>query len=718
MRVVARALDAGRPRFAAWLRARLPRRFRAEETGLIPLPRIPPLHQFLALSALVLLATGAAEAWALGREIESQIVTQTAQSVAEEARRDTRQQVTAADLERPFTGERYQAFADFLRSRVLSDRVHRVKLWNARGQIVYSDDPAVVGRTFDNAEVARVVRDGVIVMELDRIESENVGEQRYGRLVEIYVPLVPRDSERVLGAYEVYLNYEPIAAQVGRAQRAIWVATVGALAALWLGLFGIFLAASRAVRRAEAERQRAAYRDEQVRRDPLTGLANRVFLEERLAGELSTASTEHPVAVLLADLDNLKEINDQLGHEVGDALLRQVAARFLGEVRRIDSVARVGGDEFVVLLPGADIAGATAVAQKLLRALAGPFTIEGVEVTSGASIGVAVSTEAQDAAALLRRADAASYVAQRLGGDTYALYEPRGDAAADEPIRLASELREAITTGELRLEYQPIVRLATGELVGVEALVRWQHPRLGMLLPAEFVPLAERAGLIRALTAWVVGAVSRDMERLRFGSVSVCVNISLRDVFDADLRSRVAALCAREGHRLTLELSERSVVTLERRLLDALGRLRAAGARLAIDDFGAGTWSLAHLRSLPVDVLKIDGSLTGQITTQPEVKALVQAIVGIARSRGQDVVGLASLSWTPEHLGPKCPRRRSTCQGHDPRTPRSSAPTPSVCCARRARPPWRCRASWASRPTRCASGRSELTSMPAGAPTA
>ncbi len=381
----------------------------------------------------------------------------------------------------------------------------------------------------------------------------------------------------------------------------------------------------------------------QAHHDPLTGLPNRALFGDRLAQALRAAERQHnaPVALLLLDLNRFKEVNDTLGHDAGDALLCAMGARLQSMVRAVDTVARLGGDEFALLLPATGEDGAVDVACKLLGALAEPFVLEGQSLHIGASIGIAAApAHGADAGTLLRHADVAMYVAKR-GGDGYAVYVAGQDA--DNPVRLAltSELRQAIAAGQLCLHYQPIVDMPGGHAVCVEALVRWQHPRHGLLAPDHFIPLAEQTGLIGPLTEWVLGEALRQCHAWDAAGtpLGVAVNLPPRALQDVGLPERVADLLARYAlppGRLTLEITESSVMADLDRALAVLARLRAVGVRLALDDFGTGYSSLSLLRRLPVDELKIDKSFVTALGCDDV--SIVSCIVGLGHLLGRGVV--------------------------------------------------------------------------------
>ncbi len=382
----------------------------------------------------------------------------------------------------------------------------------------------------------------------------------------------------------------------------------------------------------------------QARHDALTGLPNRALLHERMAAALGEApDAPRPLALLLLDLDGFKEVNDTFGHERGDTLLRQVTERLRGAVRGDDTVARLGGDEFAVLLPGADAAGAARVTADIRAALDTPLHIEGQALQVGASVGIALCpAHGADGTTLLRRADVAMYTAKR-GRTGHATYDPAQDQHSPERLPLVGELRAAIERGALALHYQPQVDLASGRLCGVEALVRWPHPERGLVPPERFIPLAEQTSLIAPLTDWVLAeAVRQGRAWQRAGLLlGVSVNLSMWNLHDPALPERVAGLLREHSLPsawLRLELTESALMADPERAMDVLTRLAGLGVRLAVDDFGSGYSSLAYLKTLPVDELKVDKGFVRELATDETDAAIVASTVALGHALGLRVV--------------------------------------------------------------------------------
>ncbi|GAC1485707.1 MAG: hypothetical protein NVS1B1_00180 [Candidatus Limnocylindrales bacterium] len=377
--------------------------------------------------------------------------------------------------------------------------------------------------------------------------------------------------------------------------------------------------------------------------DGLTGLPNRVLFAERLQQTVRMPNDGSGLAILLLDLDRFKDVNDTFGHATGDRLLEQVADRLGDALRDGDLVARLGGDEFAFVLPGADAESASNVAQRILRLLERPFLIDDQTVTIGASIGIALAPEhGMDSQALLQHADVAMYVAKRAEG-SWAVYDPSQDENTSADLSLLAELREAITAGMLSLQYQPQIETTGDRTVALEALVRWQHPTRGPIPPGDFIPLAERSGVIRALTDWVLRTALAQAVRWRNDGLAmpVVVNLSMRDLLDPRFPETVGRLLFESGlpsDLLALEITESALTADVRIAADNVARLRALGIRMSIDDFGTGYSSLAYLDRLAADEVKIDRSFVQGLLTDESCSAIVRATIDLAHTLHYEVV--------------------------------------------------------------------------------
>jgi diguanylate cyclase len=416
-------------------------------------------------------------------------------------------------------------------------------------------------------------------------------------------------------------------------------------AAFLLGflLVGLFSSVLRRTR-AQLELQRTqAVRD--ALHDSLTGLPNRTLLADRFEQALeANKRSSSTTGLLLIDLDRFKEVNDTLGHHVGDQLLAQIGPRLVAALRGVDTVARLGGDEFAVLLPDVDgLDGALDVAARLRIALGQAFRVQDVELDIDASIGVVISgTHGDDAATLLQRADIAMYVAKRQKRGVV-VYDPENDDHSPERLSMLGQLRRGIDSNELFLVYQPKIKLSSNELIGVEALVRWQHPDRGIVPPNEFIPLAEHTGLIGPLTTCVLNTALAQVKVWADSGhqIPVAVNISARNLSDDGFASKVKGLLERHGvpaGLLEIEVTESAVMLEPERAAQILNELHALGIRIAIDDFGAGYTSLAQLKNLPVSELKIDKSFVLSMHNNSDDALIVKSMIDLGHSLNMRVV--------------------------------------------------------------------------------
>jgi diguanylate cyclase (GGDEF)-like protein len=377
--------------------------------------------------------------------------------------------------------------------------------------------------------------------------------------------------------------------------------------------------------------------------DALTELPNRAYFAERLRHALAT-SNGRPLSVALIDLDSFKIINDTLGHNAGDALLVAVGRRLAANVTPRDTVARLGGDEFVVVLDGTDPTGADIAVRRILDGLSVPFWADGHELLVSASIGIADGRNGDNASELLRQADVAMYAAKRQGGAGHLHYRHDMGGSSADHAHLGAELRQALGTDQLFLLYQPLVSLDDSAMVGVEALVRWQHPERGLISPADFIPLAERTGLIIPLGRWVLAQACRQAVAWteRYGDAApqvINVNVSGRELREPNFPDHVAAILADTGlppHRLVLEITETTVLALGSSVTN-LHTLRATGIRIALDDFGTGQSTLTLLHDCPVDELKLDRSFT-QSDTVDRRDTMAVAVIQLAQALGLETV--------------------------------------------------------------------------------
>ncbi|MBT9490052.1 MAG: EAL domain-containing protein [Rubrivivax sp.] len=385
--------------------------------------------------------------------------------------------------------------------------------------------------------------------------------------------------------------------------------------------------------------------------DALTGLANRYQFRRELALRLRPDSTE-PLALLCLDLDHFKQVNDTLGHAVGDELLRTVGDRLRAVTRPSDVVARLGGDEFALLTSLAGPGALQQLAQRLLDALAAPCEIKGLQLTVRGSLGIArAPQDGAEVDGLLNAADLALYAAKSAGRNEYRFYAPAMAASTRRRLAVEQALRDALVQHELSLAFQPQATLDGWLIVGFEALVRWSHPELGDVLPAEFIPVAEEAGLMPAIGDWVLAEACRQAAAWA-GELTVSVNVSPVQAMAPDFVDRVlrhAQAAGLPAARLELEITESVLLQESAATGEALHRLRAAGVRIALDDFGTGYSALSYLRRFPFDTLKIDRSFVRELVTRGDARAIVRMIIGLARTLNMRTV--AEGVEEPAHVG-------------------------------------------------------------------
>ncbi|WP_380169553.1 EAL domain-containing protein [Jannaschia sp. R86511] len=379
--------------------------------------------------------------------------------------------------------------------------------------------------------------------------------------------------------------------------------------------------------------------------DDLTGLPNRVLLRDRVDHALAACRRSgQRVALLFLDLDHFKDVNDSLGHEAGDAVLTAVADRLQNAVRPSDTVARIGGDEFVVCLAGvADAPSAEQLAQRVAAAVSQVVVVQGRRVPVGVSVGLAVSVPGDDASSLLRQSDSAMYQAKRSGRGRVSGFVPDLVAQADRHLRVRDELEQALSDDQLVLHYQPLVDLATGRMTGCEALVRWQHPVRGLLYPGEWLDVAEEGGLMPRLGGWVLDRACRNMARYaaEHGPLRVHVNVSGKQLNQAGFVEQLEGAVAASSLRpewLVLELTETHLLDVQHSLLKDLGRLAALDVSIAVDDFGTGYSTLTQLVRLPVGALKIDRSFVSDLLTDARAEAVVRGVLAMGDALDLEVV--------------------------------------------------------------------------------
>jgi diguanylate cyclase (GGDEF)-like protein len=546
-----------------------------------------------------------------------------------------------------------RALTGEIRQHMRGLSVVKVKLYNRRGSTVFSTESAQIGEDRSgNAGLLAALRGEITstITRRDRFDAfEGVINNR--DLIATYVPVRRGDAGDVEAVFELYSDVTELLARQTRAQWETAAIALGLQVALYLFLLMVVRRADRLLQ--HHERQRARREAEiryQAQHDVLTGLPNRASFAERL-GQVTAQARRPPAsdarsALMFVDLDRFKLVNDSFGHDVGDRLLQEVARRFQSCLLPGEQLFRMGGDEFTVLMPSIRSPEEAAHrARRLQAVLVAPIALSGHEMSVGASIGIAVcpddGTEAED---LVRRADAAMYGAKSLGRGVVAFYRDEMNQRALQRLELEAALKHAVRAAEFVLHFQPRMRASDGRVVALEALLRWQRPGHGLVLPGDFMATLEDMPLMQAVGEWVLRAACAQLVRWHARGrpdLRVSVNVAAVQLESPGFPDVVRAALAAAGvpaQCLELEVTETSMMRYPERSAAVLTALRASGVRIAIDDFGTGHSSLQRLRTLPVDVLKVDRSFVAGLAHSGLDRALVGTIVGLGRALGVTVV--------------------------------------------------------------------------------
>jgi diguanylate cyclase (GGDEF)-like protein len=571
--------------------------------------------------------------------------------------------------------------ASALAAHVQGLSVVKVKMYDLRGRTVFSSEARQIGEDKSGNAGFQGARDGSVTSELTHRNQFSAFEGVIGNrdLLATYIPVRHEAQAPVVAVFEVYDDVTPFLARIAQTQRQVVLGVVGILCLLYGVLFVIVRHADAVMRRQYREREsaEAALRDAQstlerrvaertaeldstnsglkaeiaerrladqrvahmAHHDALTGLPNRTLLTDRVDQAIAHASRSGgKLAVLFLDLDRFKNVNDSLGHEIGDQLLQCVSARLTACLREQDTAARLGGDEFIISLPDvADASAAAHAAARILAELAKPFTVSGHQLPADASIGIALfPDDGGDAQTLMRNADTAMYHAKESGRANYQFFSMQMTERVSRLLPTETSLRRALERGEFALHYQPLVELASGRIDGVEALVRWPQPDHRLVPPAEFIPVAEDTGLIVPLGEWVLREACTRAQawQAQQPGLRMAVNLSARQFRQKHLVGMIEQVLRDTGLAptlLELELTEGMLMHQAEDTVHTLARLHEMGVRLAIDDFGTGYSSLSYLKRFPIHTLKIDRSFVQDIGTDPDDAAIVTAIVAMAR---------------------------------------------------------------------------------------
>ena len=583
----------------------------------------------------------------------------------------------------------------------------KAKVYNLEGLTVYSTDFAQIGEDKSGNSGVRAALQGRVVSDLTHRDAFDAFEGALSQLevISSYLPIRGIDNQ-IEGVFELYQDVTPFLEEL---ERTMWRITLGVFAvfgALYLAQFLLVRQAHGILRRQqkqleEANRdldQRVAERtrlledanqqleveiverrtaqvrlDHLAHHDLLTGLPNRLSFHQHLERSLHRAERhKQKLAVMFIDLDQFKDVNDSLGHAVGDELLKLVAARLTHDLRTGDVLARLGGDEFICLLEEIRTpADAGSVSLKFIEALRTPFAVGGHDLTVSASLGISVFPDDGDSVdTLMRNADTAMYRAKAHGRNTVQFYAPEMTAFALERLRLESLLRRSVGKGEMSLHYQPQVDSVSGALLGAEALMRWNSAELGQVPPARFIPVAEEAGFIVALGEWVLREACRQVaqwDKAGWRLPKISVNVSARQVDRTDLTALVRSVCADSGlspERIELEVTE-SVIMASDKALPMMKSLRALGVKLSVDDFGTGYSSLAYLNRLPISKLKIDRAFVVGIGEGRGDESIINTVIALARNLGLEVIaeGVETAAQASFLSGAGCPNVQGYLHG-------------------------------------------------------
>jgi diguanylate cyclase (GGDEF)-like protein len=609
------------------------------------LPRLGFVGTFALLSATAVGLLGIALAQVETAHERSSATSDAASSAQLLVQVGLQPHIDRSDLTTGLPPETIAALDSAFQAGLNDGQLVRIKLWSPDGEVLYSDQHELIGQRFPIDGDLQEGLDGELTAEVSHLDkAENVDERQFGELLEVYVPV--RFGTEHEGAFEIYVPWAPIARQITSNTRRLLLVLAGGLLLLWAVLFRIVMGASRRIRRDRDELARRAEENHRLAMfDHLTGLPNRLLFFDRVTQAISAAGREGSgVGVLLLDLHRFKEVNDTLGHERGDELLRQVGPRLQGVLRASDSVARLGGDEFGIALAGLNtLSEGEDVARKLTDALDTPFVLDGIDIALGGSIGIArYPDHGDDPDQLLRRAEVAMYVAKTARAP-YESYSLEQDTYSTDRLALVAELRRAIDEADLALAYQPMIDLERGMIIGVEALLRWSHASQGPIGPDVFIPLAEHSGLIGRITTYVLEAAATQAQAWREAGLdlTVSVNLSVRDLQRPGLAAAIGATLERHelpAARLQLEITEGSVMDQPDRALATLQELAGVGVGLSVDDFGTGYSSLAYLQRLPVNELKIDRSFVLGLAGSSSDGEIVRSTVGLGHNLGLSIV--------------------------------------------------------------------------------
>jgi len=534
-------------------------------------------------------------------------------------------------------------------SQIAGQSIIKVKIYALNGITIFSTDPEQIGNDKSGSSGFIRAHDGEVVSELvhkDSIYSlEGVLSER--DLITSYVPVLDQEG-RIEGVLELYSDITEYLQRVNRTQ---WILATGLFVffiALYALLFIIVLRASRTLKSQEIER--LIYQDEithQANHDQLTNLPNRSMMDEHLTHTLPRAKRNKTlIAVMFLDLDGFKAINDNLGHHAGDLLLKTVADRLTKSVRGSDLVCRLGGDEFTVVLGDVnDIEEITICAERIVCSIAEPYILEGIQASVTTSVGISIyPLDSEDINHVLANADAAMYAAKDEGKNQFRLYDTPLDKRNREKKLLRDELRHALEREQFEIYYQPKLNFQTGHVSGVEALLRWNHPEMGLLQPAMFLSMLEDSGLMRSVGSWVIEESCQQLKAWQekgLRKINLSINLSLRQFADQSFANHIQGIVQRYdilAQHLEFEVTENILLKDDKNSLKILYDLKEIGVKIAIDDFGVGFSSLTYLRRFPIDTIKIDQSFVQTMLVDKENSAIVTAVLALAHGMNLQII--------------------------------------------------------------------------------
>lgn len=535
--------------------------------------------------------------------------------------------------------------------QIRRSRVLKIKIFNTAGLTLYSTDQSQIGVSKVGYPGFEAARRGRVISQLsfrDRFYAHAEEAELLERnLLSSYVP-VRGSGGQVQAVIELYSDVTPLLEEIDTSHTQLVLTTITVMMLLYSVLYLIIKRADRLIRaQSDVQREHEQRIAHQANHDALTGLPNRRHFRDLLRTAMQRAEkAHHLIAVLFIDLDRFKPINDSLGHLAGDELLESLARRLTDSLRDTDIVSRVGGDEFTIILDHLDnVQHVERAAQRILNIIAEPFYLADKELSIGASIGIAIYPfDDQDIDELIKHADTAMYHAKESGRNCFRFFSQDMNAQAIYHMELERDLRNALRNGELEVYYQPRYDLGGNRVSGVEALARWHHPERGMVPPAEFIPVAEDAGLIGGIGHWVLKTACDEiatLNRARRSPLKLSVNVSARQFENPGFTEEVANVLRLTGlpaGQLELELTESMLMRSCEECDGLIEKLKALGIKLSLDDFGTGYSSLSYLKRLPLDILKIDRSFISDVATNSRDAALVFSIAGLANQLDMTVV--------------------------------------------------------------------------------